>query len=396
MADATTRRRTWATPRRVIAGFAIVVVVGAILTPNANPESAGRLTTFAADPGGSRGLYEVARRLGWPVRQALDPLAAPLDSNAIYAVLRPPVELTSLETSALLEAVRAGAGLLLVPGRASAIMDSLGLEAVHTSLGPHEIVRRPAWDSLGVRPTTGWPFAVIERTDSAPSGVTTLLATRRLRSNFVVDTQALILGVPLGRGRIAILADGDILANSELRDETTAVLPIRLLEWVAPGRRPPVIFTEYHQGYGRHPSVTRSIRTAVFQTAPGRMVVHFLAAGALLLLVHGIRPISPRPRARVERRSPIEHVGALAHAYAQVNATRTAIRRLVHGLRRRHPIGTLRAATDEEYLASLTARYPAVGRQVELLLAAIAEPQPLERFREAGAAVAQIERILST
>ena len=395
MAD-TSPRQSWASPRRVIAAFLVVVVVGALLTPNTNPESAGRLTTFAADPGGARGLSEVARRLGWPVSQALTPLTAPLDPGSIYVVLRPPVDLTSLEASAMLNAVRAGAGLLLVPQEGSTIIDSLGLKAVHTALGPHEIVRRAAWDSLGVRPTTTWPFAVIEKTDSAVPGVVTLLATRRLRSNFVIDTQALVMGVPLGKGRIAILADGEILANSDLRDETVAVLPIRLLEWIAPGRRPPLVFTEYHQGYGRHPSVTRSIRTAMFQTAPGRAVVHLLAAGAVLLLVHGIRPISPRPRARVERRSPIEHVGALAHAYSQVGATRTAARRLVHGLRRRHPIGTLRAATDEEYLASLTARYPAVAPQVELLLSATSEPLSPERFREAGAAVAHIERTLST
>ena len=395
MADAVPGR-SWATPRRVLTGFAVVVVVGALLTPTTNPESAGRLTTFAADPGGTRGLHEVARRLGWPVQQKLEPLSAPLDSNAIYVVLRPVIELTSLETSALLDAVRAGAGLVLVPGRASAVVDSLGLRAVHTALGPHEIVRRPAWDSLGVRPTTVWPFAVIERTDSSPPDAITLLATRRLRSNFVVDTQALVMGVPLGRGRIAILADGDILANSELRDETAAVLPIRLFEWAGSGRRLPLIFTEYHQGYGRHPSVTRSIRTAMFQTAPGRTVVQLLVAGLVLLAVHGIRPIAPRSRARVERRSPIEHVGALAHAYAQVGATRTAARRLIHGLRRRHPIGTLRAATDEQYLASLSARYPAVAPQVELLMHAAAEPRPPEQLREVGAAVAHIERTLST
>ena len=386
----------WATPRRVIAAFLVVVVVGALLTPTTNPESAGRLTTFAADPAGARGIFEVARRLGWPVTRALQPLAGPLDSNAIYVILRPPVDLTSLEASAVLGAVRGGAGLLLVPGQSSTILDSLGLRVVHTALGPHEIVRRAAWDSLGVRPTTAWPFAVIERTDSSPPDAVTLLPTRRLRSNFAIDTQALVMGVPLGRGRIAVLADGDILANAELRDETTAVLPIRLLEWVAPGRRPPLVFAEYHQGYGRHPSVSRSIRTAMFDTAPGRVLVQLLAAGAVLLLVHGIRPISPRPRARIERRSPIEHVGALAHAYAQVGATRTATRRLVYGLRRRHPIGTLRAATDEEYLASLSARFPAVAPQVELLLDATREPRPPERFRQAGAAVAHIERTLST
>ena len=387
---------SWATPRKVIAAFLVVVVVGTILTPNTNPESAGRLTTFAADPGGARGLHEVARRLGWPVSRAESPFAAPLDSGAIYVVLSPPIDLTSLEVSAVLDAVRAGGGLFLVPGAGSPIMDSLGLKVTHTALGPHEIVRRAAWDSLGVRPNTRWPYAVIEETDSTVPGVVTLLSTRRLRGNLAIDTQPLVVGVPVGKGRIAILADGTVLANSDLRDETSAVLPIRLLEWIAPGRRPPLVFAEYHQGYGRHPSVMRSIRLAVFETAPGRAALQFIAAGLVLLLVHGIRPISPRPRARVERRSPIEHVGALAHAYAQVAATRTATRRLVHGLRRRHPIGTLRAASDEEYLASLTARYPGVAPQVELLNAAMADSRSTERFREAGAAVAHIERTLST
>ena len=394
MADAPSP--TWASPRRVLATFLIVVVIGALLSPNTNPESAGRLTTFASDPGGARGLYEVARRLGWPVRQLEHPISAPADTGAVYVILSPPIPPTSNEVSALLDAVRAGAGMVLVPGAESAILDSLGLKVVHTQLGPHEMVRRTEWDSLGIRPTTRWPFAVIEITDSATPDVAPLLETRRLRSNFLVDTQPLVVGVELGKGRIAILADGEILANSELRDETTAVLPIRLFEYVAPGRRKPLLFTEYHQGYGRHPSVTRSIREAVFGTAPGRAVVHLLAAGAVLLILHGIRPIAPRPRARIERRSPIEHVGALAHAYAQVGATKTATRRLVHGLRRRHPIGTLRGATDEEYLASLGARYPAVAPQVELLLASTSQSQPPERFREAGAAVAHIERILST
>ena len=381
---------------RVAIAFVVVVVVGTLLTPNTNPVSAGRLTTFASDPGGARGFFEVARRLGWPVTQRLDPFQAPLDSNAVYVILRPPVGLTSLEASAVLTAVRAGAGVLLVPGAASTIADSLGIEVVSTGLGPHEMVRQAAWDSLGVRPTGSWPFALIEVSDSAPRSTVTLLAARRVKVSIQVDTLPLVVGIRLGKGRIAVLADGDILENSELRSETAAVLPIRLLEWVAPGRRPTLVFPEYHQGYGRHASVTRSIRRAVFGTPAGRTAAQLIAAALVLLLVAGIRPISPRTRARIQRRSPIEHVGALAHAYAQVGATRTATRRLVRGLRRRHPIGTLRTATDEEYLASITARHPAVAPQVELLLAASTESQPPARFREAGAAVAHIERILST
>lgn len=388
--------RTLLTPRRVIALFLVVVVIGSILSPDENPESAGRLTTFASDPGGSRGLFEAARRLGWPATHRLEPFAGVLDTNAIYVILSPPIGLTSSEVSAVLTAVRGGAGLLLVPGTESAIADSLGIEIVPTQLGPHEVVDETTWDSLGAIPSTRWPFAIVDVTDSAPPGVRTILAARRLRSNFVSDTQPIVVGISYGRGRIAVLADGEILANARFRTASAAVLPIRLLEWTAPGERPTLVFAEYHQGYGRHPSVTRAIRAALFNTPAGRTAVHLLAAGAVLLLVFGIRPIAPRTRARVERRSPIEHVGALAHAYAQVGATRTATRRLVRGLRRRHPIGTLRAATDEEYLASLTARHPAVAPQVELLVAASTTQQPPERFREAGAAVAHIERILST
>jgi hypothetical protein len=169
-----------------------------------------------------------------------------------------------------------------------------------------------------------------------------------------------------------------------------------LLELLAPGEHPPVVFAEYHQGFGRHASVTRAVRRALSGTPSGRALLHLLAAGAILLLAISVRPIAPPDRARIERRSPIEHVGALARAYAQVGATRTASRRLIRGLRRRHPIGTYRSATDEEYLSSVAARYPALARDIELLVVATSEPQTPERFRDVGIAVATIERTLST
>jgi len=385
------------TPRRVIVAFIVVVVVGTLLTPSGLPESGGRLTSHAYDAGGVRGFYEAAARLGWPVTRIEDRFQGILDTNAIYVVLHPTVQPTSREASALLTAVRSGAGMLLVAGSGSALADSLGLKEVTTNtLGPYAVARRAAWDSLGAWPTPMWPFGVIERTDSAPDNVVVFLEAVRLRANMVTDTQAVVVGVPLGKGRIAMIADGAVLANRNFRASTASVLPIRLLEWLAPDRKPTLVFAEYHQGYGRHPSVTRAIRTALFGTPVGRAALQVLAAAGVLLLVHAIRPIAPRGVARVERRSPIEHVGALAHAYAQVGATRIAIRRLVRGLRRRHPIGILRAATDEEYLASVAARHPSVALQIELLAAATSERQTPERFREAGAAVAHIERKLST
>src|SRR5918992_1658926 len=112
------------TPGRVLAAFAIVVVGGVLLTPPANPESGGRLTTFASDGGGTRGFFETLRRLGWHPTRAIEPFAPPLDSGALYMLLDPVVPLTSGEVTALLDAVRAGAGLIVAGGQ-SAIHDSL-------------------------------------------------------------------------------------------------------------------------------------------------------------------------------------------------------------------------------------------------------------------------------
>lgn len=388
--------RRWSiTPRRVLVAFVTILVIGLIVSPSATPGSGGLLTTYASDPGGARGFFETSRRLGWPATRLLDRFEGPLDSTAIYAILRPPVPLTSREVSAVLDAVRRGAGLLLVPGFASAFMDSLGMEVVPAPPLGVVHVDSAAWDSLGgLTPSPRWPLLVLRPTDKAPDSLVTILA---VKSREIADsTYPVVLGIPLGRGRIVMMAHGSLLANVQLREKDTAVLPVRMLEWLAPGRRPPLIFAEYHQGHGHHPSVMNTIRRELIYTPAGRAVLHLLVAAGLLLLAVGVRPIAPRARNRSERRSPLEHVGALAHAYAQVNATRTALGRLIRGLRRRHPIGTLRSASDEAYLASLAARHTSVAADVDVLLKLIHDRPAPDRFEAAGAAIAHIERTLST
>jgi hypothetical protein len=390
-------RGRWAiTPRRVLVAFVTLLVLGLIISPTAVPGSGGLLTTYASDPGGARGLFETTRRLGWPASRLLDRFAGRLDSNAVYAVLRPPVELTSSEVSALLDAVRRGAGLLLVPGFGSAFLDSLGL--MLGAAPPLGLTRadEAAWDSLGgLAPTPRWPALVFRESEEAPpDSMVVLLA---VRSRVYPDSiYPVVVGLPLGRGRVVMMSHGALLSNLLLREADNAVLPVRMLEWVTPGHRAPLIFAEYHQGHGRHADVTGAIRRELFFTPVGRSVVHLLIAAGLLLLAVGVRPIAPRPRVSSERRSPLEHVGALAQAYAQVNATRTALRRLLRGLRRRHPIGTLRSASDDEYLSSLAARHPSVAGDVDVLLQLTHDTPAPDRFEAAGAAIAHIERTLST
>jgi hypothetical protein len=325
----------------------------------------------------------------------LDRFEAPLDSNAIYVILRPPVDLTSGEVSAVLDAVRRGAGLFLVPGFGSPFLDSLGLKL--SAAPPLGIIARnaEAWDTLGgLAPSPRWPTVLFRTTDETPDSIVVLL---EVRSRVEADsTYPVVLGVPMERGRIVMMSHGGLLANLHLRDAENAVLPVRMLEWVAPGRRPPLIFAEYHQGHGSHASVMGAVRRELFTTPVGRSVVHLLLAAGVLLLAVGVRPIAPRPRITTDRRSPLEHVGALAQAYGQVNATRTALRRLIRGLRRRHPIGTLRSASDAEYLSSLAGRHPSVAGDVDVLLNLIHDTPAPDRFEAAGAAIANIERTLST
>jgi hypothetical protein len=157
----------------------------------------------------------------------------------------------------------------------------------------------------------------------------------------------------------------------------------------------PVIFDEYHHGLGNHGNALRAIRGALFDTPVGRAGLQLLVAGLVLLLALGARPIAARPRMRLERRSPLEHVGALSRAYMQKGATRLAARRLVHGIRRRHGTAA-RTGDDDAYLRRLAERYPALTPPVTRLIAATTHPVTPRELTELADDIDTIERTLST
>ena len=152
---------------------------------------------------------------------------------------------------------------------------------------------------------------------------------------------------------------------------------------------------EYHQGFGVHENMPRAIRDALFHTAPGRVVVQLVAAGLILLLVYGVRPIAPLKRRSVERRSPLEHVGALARAYQQSGATRAGTQRLLRGLRRRRPLGATGALDDESYLSLVISRKPELADEVELVRAALVRPAQASEWVAVGSAIDHIERTIA-
>lgn len=409
MAD---RSNWWLRPRVVFSVLALVVVLAVLLAPSPEPGLENpNLTSYSVAPNGARGLHDIAARLGWRVERRVEPFRGVADSNATYAVLIPPIDLTSGEVGVLLSAVRAGAGLVVVPGAGSPISDSLGLRPSRRSLTPistwpmgHDDdesdsvatdLQRPDDLQPGVPDERAALYDlelhhVLETMRPLPHDATVFLEGRRVSD---LQLRPVVLGRSLGRGRVVVIGDPGILLNDLMRDSGFAVLPIRLLEWVSPAAGAPVVFSEFHQGFGRHASLTRALARGFVGTPIGRALGVLAVAALLLVMSLGIRAMPPMPRQRIERRSPLEHVTALARAYEQIGATRTAARNLVRGLRRRRVAGR-RSITDTELLRAVADRHPAVSPDVDRIIAAMERTTSPAELLAVGRAIANIERTI--
>lgn len=412
--------------------FAALLVVTVILTPSTNltgREGDPRLTVRSASSQGARGLSDVMRRLGWAVTVRETAFDAPLDTAAVYAVLEPPIDLTSMESRVLLDAVRRGAGLLYVMTPESALSDSLSLRRSAFGGGALEIPDEGKGFDSDTECRDGsdggvisWPGDRVQMYSIVPSGPlvlgsdTTFISVRRGKApaegtaddtirfdggrREAVGRFPAALGFRYGRGRIVAIADPDLLRNDVLRTcrWNAGVTAVRMLEWLDAAGARRLVFDEFHQGYGRHASVSRAVWRLLTETPFGRMLAHLLAALALLMLAVGARALAPLGRARFERRSPLEHVGALSRAYEQVGATRLATRRLLRGVRRRYAAGARAAAgrreSDEEFLSAIAARFPQLSGDAALTRQALAESFPPARFLDVGRAIDHIERTL--
>jgi hypothetical protein len=229
--------------------------------------------------------------------------------------------------------------------------------------------------------------------DSVAHDTVTFVASRAFRRRELVA-----VGLRLGRGRAVVVSEPDIFRNDVLRlcQRKEGVLAVRILQWLAEPVGNELVFDEFHHGYGRRESAMSVIRRSVTRSPGGRVLLQLLAAALVLMVAVGTRPIPPRPRERIERRSPFEHVGALARAYENVGATRRATRLLVRGLRRRHDAAAWRRGSDEEYLRAVATSHAALTPSVSTVLNAMNNaPKPAE-FMDVGRAIETIERTLSS
>lgn len=384
-------------PILIAAAVVLLTALVVLLTPREDTDDRLTITRPGAD--NAKLFAQLAARFGWPVRTTTTRFATRPDTTAIHVVLRGPIDMSAAERDRLLDAVRRGAGLLLVtddetPG---SILDSLGLtiESAGTVL-PQRLACTAAQNRRGLRDwPSGRPALVTLATpaDSAgrrarklPPGARSLLdveVIRFTRGPTILssprqrrDTLSALVAMRYGRGRVVVAADGDVVRTDVLRvcEWGMSLAAVRALEYLSQGARPPLVVAESYQGDAGADGAGRVVREALTDTRPGRATLALGAAGLLLLAARGRRTLSPLPMPRERRRSPLEHVDALATAWARVRGTRTVARQLVAGVRRRHG-GVRHAAVDDTtFLRAIASRHPDVRDDVERLVAALAQP----------------------
>ncbi|HET7553209.1 MAG TPA: DUF4350 domain-containing protein [Gemmatimonadaceae bacterium] len=394
------RGSRWLRPRYIFALAALVVITSLLFAPAGDLGAySSAITTFSARPYGARGLYEVSERLGWRVDRRVVSMDTILDSRATYVMLAPPIPLSAVEVGSLLHAVRSGARALVSPAPGVPLADSLGVYRSAMSAFGSEVTGEP--DSVGER--TAAAQAIVDAaaeagrfdfalgTDSAMHwSATTLVRIERDGAE-----KPAVMSLSVGRGEVVVISDPGFFRNINAREGASSVFAVRLFEWLDPAHELPLVFDEYHQGFGKRESMPGAIVDALLHTAPGRAFLQLVAAGLILLLVYGVRPIAPLKRRSIERRSPLEHVGALARAYQQTEATRTGTQRLLRGLRRRRPLGATGALDDESYLSLIISRKPELATEVERVRAALARPLPAAEWVAVGRAIDHIERTIA-
>lgn len=352
------RRDTILVVLLVVILIALAALVGG--RSGGGEEGDPRSSTYLRSQGGLAALYWTLQELDLPVARRTDPFPDADSLRGTLAMVAPMEDPSPQEMGAVAEHLRGGGTLLFVAGAydyGGAAYDTLGLDPTWITgvapWGSDDRVAAPArphrW-TQGVRSVAGFRRAFADTSAALRRpGAETLLA---------VDGHPVAVTFPMGGGRVIALADARPLTNARLRESGAALPVIRALAEAGDT----VFFDEYHQGFSGRGNLAGGTWSMVRRFVSGPVAAQLLAAVALLLWVGGRRfgaPLLPPP---ARRRSPLEHVEALAGAYRQAGARRTVRRLLLAGMARR--LGR-RAPPDERAAGEMLermARQSPVGR----------------------------------
>ena len=373
MPDAGARRQlAWLIGLLVVFSAATLLVL-----PRRGESRDPRASTLLTTRAGTAGLYGTMEELGLPVARRYTPFvqADPLRGTLVMLATGT-VGLSPSERSALIAWVRTGGTLIIVPGAASLferLAPALEL-GQHVPVLPGGFVEQPRFPVRIARHR--W-------TEGADSVAPTASAFRALPDDLVHDPLlATDAGAPValvyrfGEGTVLALADQTLVSNRTAEEAPGAVqiLVRGAAALVEPGDT--IWFDEYHHGFSGGGGPVRALLGYARSAAPGRALLQLgaVALGLLLLLGRRFgRPRAPRPP---RRRSPLEHVDALARVYAAANARRTARDLLVAGLARRLREPQAGRDGDADALLARLEAHPDRGAPARRLAAALAGDAP--------------------
>ena len=400
-------------PIRVLSAVAVLLVLFVIFAPQQSSDPGTMYSSYGTGAGGTRAIYDVLKRLGFTVERNEKALSAEPDNNTTYLLFNPAQPLTAIEQSHLLAAVRHGTVLVFTMD-GDALGDSLGFETTTPAGGFFTLngtrvaggnQKPPAVQDPRAIFQAAFPISVTVASTSKESGQTFLWLEPAEHSKAAqLDSSqqaALVIGHRVGRGYAIAVAPAQIVINQSVREPRSAIAIVRAIQFASTStaqqpRSHKIVFDEYHHGFGTHADMVAAIERGLTQTPLGRVTLELVAAALMLLLAFAVRPLAPISVPPVSRRSPLEHVGALAYAYSQVNAKTLGTTRLIHGLRRRHPFGLPKSVPDSEYMSTIRTRVPAVATDVDEVLAAssINLSASSDSFADTGTAIANIERAI--
>lgn len=380
----------------LLLGLGLIVV--AVGSSRNRPSSSEPRSTYRTGPGGASAFAEAAIRLGVEVERYRRPLTTlrltDTTARAVVAVLGPETPLTAGDARHLLQLP---SDLLLAGPGAEAAIRCLG----------YEVRARPEWrDSIRTRSPPGAEhlpaprLSAVLAADTArrvadagagydgrtvacevprPSGVDTLMRT--IRGSAVV----LRLSYPGGR-TATLVADDALFGNRTLRRTLAGGFTLGLVA----GRYDRMVVDEYHHGYTAAGSLGGAALAWSTRSPWGWVVWQLIGVGVVALVASGVRFGPVRSAIERRRRSPMEHVRALATTLAAAQGHDVAVRLMVQGLRRRLSRGGRPAATDlDDWLEGLepSVRSPRGREALATLTATLRTPPDGASVLTAGNAV---------
>jgi hypothetical protein len=389
-----------------LGALALLSVLAAALGTRENraAEADPRASAFVAGPLGSRGLAESLERLHVEVvRFRRSTRLLPRDSaggrRSALLLLNPPERLSAGERDDVLAWQDApDGGDLVLAGRAtSRLMACFGYGVDWRGLDSLELKPAPGtgpWPRVNAVLASSGDTVVADSSRTEDATVTSCVVPPVARiDTLLATTSGRAVAVRLHRAdrdrRVILLADVGLLRNRALRDTPAGPFALGLFA----GRYDRVVFDEAHQGFGAGGSLAGATLDWSLRSPLGWAAWQLAVIGLLVLFAGAVRFGPPRTVVERRRRSPLEHVRALATALAAARGHDVAIAAIVLGLRRRLlPAGERPRGDWRPWVAQLAAnvRTPRARAAARTLQSLTRPGQPAQSVLQAANAVEDV------